>query len=354
MNKQSWLRRRWKLVVNIITLAALVLLAFAIRDQLAETLHNLGRVSVLALLLLIPVELLNYHAQAKMYQQLFAIVGNKLTYKYLYQVSLELNFVNHVFPSGGVTGISYFSLRLREGENLTGAKATLVNFMKLALMFLSFEVLLAFGLLALAAMGRANNLVILVAGSLATLLLVGTAGFFYMIESRRRINSFFTTATTGINKLIHLVRPKYPETISIERAKKAVNDFHDNYMEIRSRWRQLKGPFWYALLANVTEILAVYVVFIAFGEWVNIGAVILAYAIANFAGMISVLPGGIGIYEALMTTVLATAGIPASLSLPVIIMYRVANTLIQIPPGYYFYQKHLREKKQPKGAPGNA
>jgi uncharacterized protein (TIRG00374 family) len=95
------------------------------------------------------------------------------------------------------------------------------------------------------------------------------------------------------------------------------------------------------LIANITEILAIYVVYLAFGEAVNIGAVILAYAVANFAGLISVLPGGVGIYEALMTAVMATAGVPAAVSLPVIVMYRVLNTIIQLPPGYYFYHQNI-------------
>lgn len=262
------------------------------------------------------------------------------------KASLELNFVNHVFPSGGVTGLSYFSLRLRDGRELSGAKATSVHFTKLALMFLSFEVLIIFGVLALAVMGRVNNLVMLTAGSLSTLLIIGTAGFFYLMGSRQRINSFFKNLTVGLNKLIQIVRPKHPETINVERARQVVDDFHDNYEALKSDWRQLKQPFWYAMLANVTEILAVYVVFLAFGHAVNIGAIILAYAIANFAGLISVLPGGVGIYEALMTAVLAGTGVPAGISLPVIVMYRVVNTLIQIPPGYYFYQQALRKGEQ--------
>ena len=52
-------------------------------------------------------------------------------------------------------------------------------------------------------------------------------------------------------------------------------------------------------------------------------------------------PGGVGVYEALMTSVLAAAGIPPSLTIPVTIMYRIINTLIQIVPGYIFYQKAL-------------
>jgi uncharacterized membrane protein YbhN (UPF0104 family) len=74
--------------------------------------------------------------------------------------------------------------------------------------------------------------------------------------------------------------------------------------------------------------------------------VILAYAIANFAGLVSVLPGGVGIYEALMTAALATTGIPPAVSLPVTVTYRVINSLIQLPPGYYLYQKALKGKPQ--------
>ena len=349
MSKNSWIGKRWKLILNLITLVALLILVYLIRRQLGDTIRNLAHVDAWALLLMIPIEALNYHAQAKMYQRLFYIVGNHLSYKRLYKTSVELNFVNHVFPSGGVTGVSYFGLRMRDGDKLSSGKATLVQVMKLGLTFLSFEILIIFGLFCLAIMGRVNNLVILVAGSLSTLLVVGTFGFVYVVGSRPRINSFFTGLTRVLNRLIHLVRPEYPETISIQRSRKLFDDFHDNYEAIEANMDKLKKPFWYALLANTTEVMALYVVFLAFGKPVNLGAVILAYGIANFAGLVSVLPGGVGIYEALMTAVLASTGISPAVSLPVVIMYRVVNTAIQLPPGYYLYQRNLRHDQQTPG-----
>src|SRR5206468_3136643 len=120
-----------------------------------------------------------------------------------------------------------------------------------------------------------------------------------------------------------------------------------NYMIMKSRWPALKMPFVYMVIANITEVAALYVVYIAFGQFVNVGAVILAYAVANFAGLISVLPAGIGIYEGLMTAVLAATGIPASVSIPVTVMYRVLNMFIQLVPGYYFYQRSLHSKPKP-------
>ncbi len=338
----SFLKRRWKLILNIVTMLALIGLAYAIRDQLGETIKNLAKVHIWALLLLIPIQLLNYHSQTKMYQHLFATVGNKLKYKFLFKLSLELNFVNHVFPSGGVTGISYFGVRMRNND-ITAARATLIQLMKLVLLFLSFQILVLLGVVFLAAGDKINGLVILLAGSLTTVMVFGTLGFSYIIGSQQRIRSFFTFMTQVINKLIQIVRPHHPETINIARAQDAFEDLHQNYVLFKQKSSQLKAPFFYALMANATEVMSIYVVYIAFGEWVNLGAVILAYAVANFAGLVSVLPGGIGVYEALMTGVLVAAGVPAALSIPVVVMYRVLNTILQLPPGYYFYHKNLQK-----------
>jgi uncharacterized protein (TIRG00374 family) len=346
MAETSFLRRRWKLIVNLLTIGALVVLIVAIRGQLANTFDNLFKVHAWALLLIIPAEFLNYDAQARLYKSLFGIVGNDLGYWRLYGASLELNFINNVFPSGGVTGISYFGVRMR-GDRISGAKAAVVQLLKLALLFLSFELLIVFGLFCLAIEGRMNSLILLVAGILTTVLVIGTAGFAFIIGSERRIAGFFTWATRVLNKALSPFRRGHGDAINVERARAIFEDLHKNYMDIRSDKRRLRAPFVWALLANFWEVVAVYVVYLAFGHLVNFGAVILAYAVANFAGLVSVLPGGVGIYEGLMTLVLTATGVPSRLSLPVTVMYRVVNTLVQMPPGYYFYHRTLNSAKEP-------
>ncbi len=341
--------KRWKLILNIVTVGALLLLCYFLRDQIMETIDNLSRVNAYALLLILPIQFFNYDSYARMYVYLFAILGNKTKYWDMFKVSLELNLVNHVFPSGGVSGFSYFGIRMKDFDVSTG-KSTLVQTMKFVLLFVSFEVLIILGLFFLAVGNQANNVTILVASSLATFLLVGTFGAAFLIGSQKRINSFFTYATKFFNKTVHLVRRKHPETIDVGRVQRMFKELHENYMVLKSDYRKLVRPVVCALIANTSEILTIYVVYVAFGHWVNPGAIILAYAIANFAGLISVLPGGIGIYEAIMTAVLATAGIPPAVSIPVTVMYRVLNAVIQITPGYYFYHKALRGKPKPSAA----
>lgn len=352
--KPSFLKRNWKTIINVITVLALVGLVILIREQIVQTFQNLQRVNVWILSLIVPLTLLGYHAQTKMYQDMFRLLGNKLHYKFMFRVAVELNFVNQVFPSGGVSGISYFGVRMRSAD-ITGTRASLVQLMKLLLIFTSFELLLVVGLIVMALEGKANDLMLLVAGSITTLLVVGTVAFVLIIRSETRIHSTFRGIAKGLNWLVHLVRRKNPETFSIARAERIVQDLHTNYLVIESRYKELKAPFLWALVLNTTAILSIYAVYVAFGEWVNLGAIILAYSVANFAGLVSIFPGGVGIYEALMTGVLAAGGIPAALSLPVTIMFRVLSTLIQLPPGYVLYHQTVhRTGSTPMDPPHDA
>jgi glycosyltransferase 2 family protein len=338
MAEEKRRQKKWKLVLNILTIVALLGLIYALREEVFETINNVGRVNAIALLLIIPAQIVSYHGMANMYKDMFAIIGHKLSYKNLWRISLEMNFVNSVFPSGGVSGFSYFGLRMRK-EGVSAGQATLIQAFRFILLFVSFQFFLLVGLFLLALEGRANSFTILIAGSLVTLLLVGTAAGAFIIGSKSRINTFFTYITRFINRLIYFFRTHEPETINIGKVQKLFGDLHESYLLVKKDPKMLKRPLLYSLLTNAAEMLTVYVVFVAFGAWVNPGAVIIAYAIANFAGLVSVLPGGVGIYEALMTGVLATAGVPAGISIPVIIMYRILSMLLQLPPGYYYYYK---------------
>lgn len=345
MNSDSG-RVNWRLILTIFTFLALTAIIYVLRQQIIDTLANLKRINIWALPLMLVWQFLNYHSYSKLYQSTFKILGERLRYRSLFRVMLELNFINNVFPSGGVSGFSYFGVRMKDAD-VPVAKSTLTQLMRFIFVFVSFQILLVLGLVALSVEGKANSLMLLVAGSVATLVGVGILLMIFIVGSKKRIESFFTLITRFINWLIALVRPSRRETINIERARKVFSELHENYVLLQANIKNLKVPFLWGLSANITEVLTIYTVYFAFGEIVNPGAIILAYAVANFAGLVSVLPGGIGIYEAIMTAILVAAGVPAGLSIPVTIMYRVLNMLIQLPPGYIAYHKalHLNRKK---------
>ena len=333
------------MILNVATFVAFAALVFFLREQIVESFQTIGNIRWWWLLLIPVLQVLNYDAYARQNQGLFAILGSKISYKYLYKVNLELNFVNHVFPSGGVSGFSYFSLRLRK-RGVSGTQASLVQLMRFVLVYVAFLALLTLALVMLTFSGSVNRFVLLAGGSISTLIIVGTMAIAFIIGSKRRIHAFFGFLTKSINKLIHLVRPKHPETISTARAQDIFEDLHQNFAVIKKDYTALKWPLVWSLVANATEILTVYVVYLAFGHMVNPGAIILAYAIANLAGFLSVLPSGVGVYEALMTAVLALGGISPAISIPVTVMYRVLSMVVQLLPGYYFYHLQMRTKHE--------
>jgi uncharacterized protein (TIRG00374 family) len=335
--------QRWRLIITAITFVALGILVYATREQIVDTFHNLRDVNSWALLLILPLQGLNYYAYANLYRSLLAILDTYMPFWPMYRISLELNFVNNVFPSAGVSSFSYYRTRMKP-FGISTSKSTLVQLMRFTMVFISFQILLVVGLFLLALGGQANNLMILIAGSLVTCILIFTFTAAFIIGSKRRINTTFTMLTKAINRLIHIARPGHPETISIERVQGVFTELHENYMVIKNNLGELKRPLLFGLAANLTEILTIYAVYIAFGAWVNPGAVIIAYAIANFAGFISILPGGIGLYEAMTTAVLVAAGIPAGLGLSVTIMYRVLSMGLQLPPGWFLYYKFMHSK----------
>jgi putative heme transporter len=338
---RQWFWRQWKMLLNIFTLVALAMLLYAIRGQVVPTFDHVTRAGAWMLLIIVPLEGLNYHAQARLYQKIFRVLGDRLAYWQLYRASLELNFVNHMFPSGGVTGFSYFALRMRREGQVSGTRASLVQCVKLAMVFIAFEAMLAVGVAGVAVSGHGTVLAVLVAAALTAVLALGGGAFLFVVGDRNRLGELLDGAAAIPRVLMRLVRRSETATVRALDRRNVGDEFHTDFSATTKAWKKLNSAFWYALLANVTEVAVIFCVFVAFGHWVNVGAIIIAYGVANFAGLISVLPGGVGIYEALMVVVLGSMGVSPAVTLPVIVTYRILNTLVQVPPGYVFYQRTL-------------
>ena len=234
-------RSKWRLLLTLVTFAALAVLIYGVRKDIGSVVENLGKVNTLALLLIIPIEALNYDVYTRFYVRIFRILGKNVHYRDMYRLNLELNFVNHILPSGGVSGISYFTVRMRS-YGVSGPKSTLSQLIKLLVLYISYQPILILGVFLLAIRGHVNNLVMVVASSIITLLVVGTFGFIYMIESRSRINTVLTAITKILNKIIGIFR-RNKQTFDIPGAQEAFGELHDNYQLLKENWRDLKLPF---------------------------------------------------------------------------------------------------------------
>ncbi|MBA2278999.1 flippase-like domain-containing protein [Candidatus Saccharibacteria bacterium] len=336
------IKLNFKFWLNIITIGALVFLVVISWDQIIEAFRKLDSLNTWALLLMIPIQLISYYGVARLYRDFFASQGEHVPLKTLYSVALELNFVNHVFPSGGVSGFSYLSLRLKN-LGISTAKSTLAQILRFTLTFISFLVLLFFGMIMLSFGSNTSPLTILISSTIIFMTIFGVMVGVYIISELRRINAFVSWLPRALNKLIGVFRKNRRSVIDIAKVEKTLEDLHQDYILLRKDLGQIKKLLGWALLINITEVLTIYMVYIAFGSLINPGALIIAYAVANFAGLIAVLPGGVGIYEGLMTAVLASAGVEKALALSATVIYRVLSMLYFLPVGYYLYQRALKK-----------
>ena len=330
-----------KLWINVLTFAAIIAVVVFARHDILLAFQKMQHLNLWVLSLMIPAQFLAFYAVGKVYYHFFKATGTPLPMKVLVPAAIELNFVNHIFPSGGISGFSYLTLRLKH-ENISTAKSTLAQLVRFVMAFVTFIGLLLVALLMLAAEDRVNRFIMLIAASLTFTILFGTLIVIYVIGSEGRIREFTQGLSRALNRTIHAVRPHHPETINLKRTERTFNELHQDYMELKSDFRKMWPVVWWALIANVAEIGEIYIAFLAHGAWINPGALIIAYAIATIAGLLAVLPGGLGVYEPLMATVLLSAGVSGSIALSATLVSRVVMLTLALGSGYVLYQRTLK------------
>lgn len=335
------LKKDIKFWLNVITFAALAFLVVISWEQIKEAFGRLANLNTWALLLLIPVQMLSYYGVARLYKDFFDAQGDRSGIGEMYKVALELNFVNHVFPSGGVSGFSYLSVRMKQ-LGVGTAKSTLAQILRFALTFISFIIILMFGLVLLSFGKNTSPLIILISSTIIFATIAGSAIGIFIISKVSRIKAFVSWLPKALNYVFKYFK-KGKDLISMQKVEATLEELHDDYMTLSRDMRLIKWLMVWALLINLAELLTIYLVYVAFGSLINPGALIIAYAVANFAGLIAVLPGGVGVYEGLMTATLASAGVNKGLALSATVVYRIISMALFLPIGFLYYNRAIKQ-----------
>lgn len=339
--------KKLKLVLNLATLVILGLVVYSSRRDLGDVANELSDANIWLLLLFIPLQAINYHAYARMYQETFDLLGEKVGYWDMVKVSTEMSFVNYVFPSAGISGFGYFSLRMRSLD-VRGVRSTMAQTLRWGIVLASFIPVLGLGVLLLALRNQANNMVVLAASGLAfgVFILIMLSAF--LLEQHNGLRNFTFFVLQKVETMLNFVKRKPVDLLPAERKHKITKNFNrleEDYRTVRGNLKGFAYTCRWGVLANITEVATIGVCFMALGAEPIWGAIIISYGVANIGSFIAVLPGGHGVYEALMTAVLVSAGVPAGLSLTAVLTYRIVTTILYVPPGYYFYSKAIAETK---------
>lgn len=341
--------RAWLSVVTFILIA--VILYFS-RHELQHAWELLGRVNIWILLLLIPAQILVYYAGGEMIFTYLRDKGRmkKVSRRELTEIALEGNFVNHILPSGGVSGVSYLSWRLGY-LGVPAGRATMAQVVRHAMGFVAFIVLLLIALFAVTIDGNINRWIILTSSLLMGVMVSTILGAIFLFSSKQRIDWFSGWLVKNVNRLVRRVTfGRRRKVLKEDRVHEFFDDMHVDFLELRADKKLLIKPFLWGLVYMAVDAGLFVITFAALGESVNPAPILIAYGVASTAGFFVLTPGGAGAYEAIMVAFLAVAGIASGIAIAGIVLTRVILLLGTIAFGYIFYQRSLMKygKHKPK------
>ncbi len=333
----------FRAVLSVVTLILIGVIIYFARHELVHAWELLSKVNIWILLLLIPGQLLVYYAGGEM---IFSYLRAKKSIDHiappeLVKMSLEMNFVNHILPSGGVSGISYMTWRLGK-FGVTPGRATMSQVVRFAAQFGAFITLIALAVIVVTIDGNVNRWIILVSSTLVSLMVAMIFGCIYLISSTKRIAWFSEWLAKFTNKFVKRVTfGRKRHVVQKEKVEHFFMEMHHDYLALRHDKGMLLKPYLWGLVFTLADVGLFLITFWALGVAVNPAPILIAYGVAALAGFFVITPGGAGAYEAIMVAFLAVAGLGGGIAIAGIVLTRVILLLGTIIFGYVFYQMAL-------------
>lgn len=329
--------RTW---LNLITVLLLALAVFFGRHQLVQAWGLLGRVNLVIFFIIIPVQFLSYYAVGEVMFSYLRAKGNMNSVNRweMTRTALELNFVNHIIPVPSVAGFSYLGWVLGR-HGVSAGRATMAQIIRYVMMFATFVILIVISVIALIFDRGVDRGLIVISGSFVIAAVASMSFLIYIIGNRARILLIAKKITSFSNKFMKFITMgKKRQVLKSAAVTDFFLDLHQDYLEIRNDKRILIKPFVWGVVGNILDVTLVAVAFLALGFWVNPATLFIAYGVSSFIAIFAATPGGSGVYEAVMITFLASAGVPAGAAIAGTLLARVTLFASTILFGFLFYQ----------------
>lgn len=340
--------------MTVVTLIIMALIVYVSRHELAKAWALLGQADTRLLLLLIPFQIIVYFAGGEM---IFSYLRRKKLIRHISRfeqtrIALELNLVNHIFPSGGISGISYTTWRMYH-LGVSSSRATFAQLVRYVAGFVSLMILLVVAVVILALDGQVNRYIVASSFLLVLIVVLLTAGLVIVLSSEIRMGKTARGMTRLINGIVRrLTLGRVTHLLKREQVERFFTEMHGDFRELAADKRLLISPLVWGAIYAIFDILMFMTAFWALGASVNPAILLVGYGVAGLAGLVAFTPGGAGVYELIMIFFLTMAGVGAEVAIAGIVLTRAILLTGTIVFGYVFYQQALW--KYGKGTGGDS
>jgi uncharacterized protein (TIRG00374 family) len=266
------------------------------------------------------------------------MIGIRMRLRDLAEIGFISSIINHVVAAGGVAGYSVrYILMNRHGATMNDvAAASLLHFYLTSLdMILMTPIALGYLML------NANipQSVAVLLGAMTILLTVGAILATLLIFSQNLRQPILRTLAVLAKKVF-----RRDLTAEMEKFNQTVTT------GVRAMYNEPRKLILIMLLTLLDWVASVIVLshcLDAFGEPVPIGIVITGFVIGMVAGVLSMIPGGLGVQEGSMTGVLMLLGVSFEQAVLGAILFRAIFFIFPYLVSLLFYRRLMRLESSP-------
>ena len=342
-------------VLSIVTFTLIAVVLWNAREEVVKALDYLAHTNIVVILLLIPEQLFMYYCCGQMFFSYLA--GKKDAKKVsnwsLMRISLELNFMNHAVPSGGVSGLGYVAWRLKP-YGASPAQASFMYVLRYAIttFFNQAQTLVAIVMLLLTgAVAKESQYVLGVVGVISIAVIGMVIGGVAIASNKKALDWAGKNVTLAINAIVKVVTfGKKKQVLKQDVVDKFCAEIHEDFREAKRNRKIIKKPIIWGMLYSFFEVATYWIVGISMGHPELLPQIMVAEAVGSVLGAVLPTPGGAGGYEASMAGVMWGLGVDLGLATAVVVTTRVIVLVGTIVSGYGFYQHAIatigREDKE--------
>ena len=342
-------------ILSIVTFKLIAVVLWNARDEVVKALDYLAHTNIVVILLLIPEQLFMYYCCGQMF---FSYLEGKKDAKKvsnwsLMRISLELNFMNHAVPSGGVSGLGYVAWRLKP-YGASPAQASFMYVLRYAIttFFNHAQTLAAIVMLLLTgAVAKESQYVLGVVGVISIAVIGMVIGGVAIASNKKALDWAGKNVTLAINAIVKVVTfGKKKQVLKQDVVDKFCAEIHEDFREAKRNRKIIKKPIIWGMLYSFFEVATYWIVGISMGHPELLPQIMVAEAVGSVLGAVLPTPGGAGGYEASMAGVMWGLGVDLGLATAVVVTTRVIVLVGTIVSGYGFYQHAIatigREDKE--------
>lgn len=333
----------FRTVVSIVTFVLIAIVLWNAREEVVKAIGYLANTNILIILLLIPEQLFMYFCCGQIFFSYMAAKKDvkKVSGWNLMRIALELNFMNHAVPSGGVSGLGYVAWRFKP-YGVSPAQASFMYVLRYAVTTFANQAQTLIAILMLVIMGTVapeKQYMLWIVGVISVAVIGMVIGGSLIASNKKALSWVSKNATLLVNGLVRVVTfGKKKEVLKQETVDRFCLEIHGDFLEARQNRKIVKKPVFWGILYSFLEVATYWVVATSMGHPELLPQIMVAEAVGSVLGAVIPTPGGAGGYEASMAGVMWALGVDFGLATAVVVTTRVIVLVGTIVSGYGFYQ----------------